>query len=109
MRITVIGTGYVGLVVGACLAETGNDVTCADVDERKIEHLRRDALPIYEPGLEEIVWRNRAHGRFAFTTELPAAIAGLRRTRRAPLDHGALDTLRGQLAQLPETQHPLGF
>ncbi|GLC24312.1 UDP-glucose dehydrogenase family protein [Roseisolibacter agri] len=74
MHITVIGTGYVGLVVGACLAETGHDVACVDVDAAKIADLQRDVLPIYEPGLEELVRRNRAHGRLAFTTDLPAAL-----------------------------------
>jgi UDPglucose 6-dehydrogenase len=74
VQILVIGTGYVGLVVGACLAETGNDVVCADLDERKIADLRRDVLPIYEPGLEEVVHRNRAGGRLAFTTDTAAAI-----------------------------------
>jgi UDPglucose 6-dehydrogenase len=74
VRITVIGTGYVGLVVGACLAETGNDVICADVDAAKIEGLRRNVLPIYEPGLEEYVERNQGAGRLAFTTDVPAAI-----------------------------------
>jgi UDPglucose 6-dehydrogenase len=75
MRITVVGSGYVGLVVGACLAETGNAVTCADVDEGKIAGLRRNVLPIYEPGLEEYVERNQGAGRLAFTTDVPAAIA----------------------------------
>lgn len=75
MKITVIGTGYVGLVVGACLAETGNDVTCADVDAAKVEGLRKNVLPIYEPGLEEYVERNQAAGRLAFTTDVPAAVA----------------------------------
>ncbi|MGZ8457192.1 MAG: UDP-glucose dehydrogenase family protein [Gemmatirosa sp.] len=74
MHITVIGTGYVGLVVGACLAETGHDVSCVDVDAAKIADLRRDVLPIYEPGLEELVRRNRADGRLRFTTDLPAAM-----------------------------------
>ncbi len=75
MRITVIGTGYVGLVVGACLAETGNDVTCADVDAGKITGLKQNVLPIYEPGLEEYVARNQAAGRLNFTTDVAAAIA----------------------------------
>src|SRR5690606_33859602 len=75
MRITVVGTGYVGLVVGACLAETGNDVHCADVDAGKIEGLKRNVLPIYEPGLEEYVERNQAAGRLQFTTDVAGAIA----------------------------------
>jgi UDPglucose 6-dehydrogenase len=75
VKITVIGTGYVGLVVGACLAETGNDVQCADIDAAKIEGLTRNVLPIYEPGLEEYVERNQASGRLRFTTDVPAAVA----------------------------------
>ncbi len=74
MNITVIGTGYVGLVVGACLAETGNDVVCADLDHEKIDGLKKNVLPIYEPGLEEYVERNQAGGRLAFTTDVAAAI-----------------------------------
>jgi UDPglucose 6-dehydrogenase len=75
LNISVIGTGYVGLVVGACLAETGNNVLCADIDEAKIQGLRNNVLPIYEPGLESLVERNQREGRLAFTTDLPAAIA----------------------------------
>ena len=74
MNITVIGTGYVGLVVGACLAETGNAVTCADVDAAKIDGLTRNILPIYEPGLDDLVERNQADGRLRFTTDVPEAI-----------------------------------
>lgn len=74
MKITVIGTGYVGLVVGACLSETGNDVSCADVDQNKIDGLKQNVLPIYEPGLEEYVERNQAAGRLSFTTDVPAAM-----------------------------------
>ena len=73
MKITVVGTGYVGLVVGACLAETGNDVICVDVDERKIRGLRRGRVPIYEPGLDELVRRNRSEKRLIFSTSLPRA------------------------------------
>jgi UDPglucose 6-dehydrogenase len=76
LHITVIGTGYVGLVVGACLAETGNEVVCADVDERKIEMLNADQIPIYEPGLTDLVARNRAQHRLHFTTDVAAAITG---------------------------------
>ncbi len=75
MNIAVVGTGYVGLVVGACLAETGNDVTCADVDERKIGTLKSNQIPIYEPGLDSLVERNQNQGRLQFTTDVPAAIA----------------------------------
>jgi UDPglucose 6-dehydrogenase len=75
MNISVIGTGYVGLVVGACLAETGNDVVCADTDAGKIEGLTQNRIPIYEPGLDALVERNQQQGRLAFTTDVPAAIA----------------------------------
>jgi UDPglucose 6-dehydrogenase len=75
MRIAVIGTGYVGLVVGACFAETGNDVTCVDKDAAKIRTLNRGKIPIYEPGLEELVRRNRAEKRLAFSTTLADAVA----------------------------------
>ena len=76
MRITIVGTGYVGLVVGGCFAETGNDVVCADVNEQKIAGLQRGVLPIYEPGLGEIVARNLADRRLTFTTDVDDAVAG---------------------------------
>ena len=69
MKITVFGTGYVGLVTGACLAEMGNDVLCVDVDEQKIQNLRDGIIPIFEPGLDEIVSRNHDSGRLMFTTD----------------------------------------
>ncbi|MFZ6848167.1 UDP-glucose dehydrogenase family protein [Undibacterium sp. RuRC25W] len=75
MKITIIGTGYVGLVTGACLAELGNDVFCLDVDARKIEILNNGGIPIHEPGLEEVVARNRAAGRIRFSTEVEASVA----------------------------------
>ena len=78
MNVAVIGTGYVGLVLGACLAETGNTVAAADIDEEKIEGLRRNVLPIYEPGLDTLVERNQAAGRLRFTTDVAAAIAASR-------------------------------
>ena len=74
MKIAVVGTGYVGLVVGACLAETGNDVTCVDKVEAKVRMLRRGRMPIYEPGLEELVQRNTKRKRLAFTTQLVKAV-----------------------------------
>ncbi|HEV8401199.1 MAG TPA: UDP-glucose/GDP-mannose dehydrogenase family protein [Gemmatimonadales bacterium] len=74
MKVAVVGTGYVGLVVGACLAETGNDVSCADVDAKKIDGLKQNRLPIYEPGLEPLVARNQREGRLQFTTDVGAAI-----------------------------------
>ena len=75
MRVTIFGSGYVGLVTGACLAETGNHVFCVDVDEGKIEGLNRGELPIYEPGLEEIVRRARDAGRLQFSTDVAAGVA----------------------------------
>ncbi|MBI4538228.1 MAG: UDP-glucose/GDP-mannose dehydrogenase family protein [Gemmatimonadetes bacterium] len=74
MHVAVIGTGYVGLVVGACLAESGNDVICADVDEAKIAHLSGGELPIYEPGLEGLVRSNLEEGRLQFTTDVRRAV-----------------------------------
>jgi UDPglucose 6-dehydrogenase len=78
MQILVIGTGYVGLVVGACLAETGNDVVCADIDVGKIERLKQNILPIYEPGLDDLVRRNQEQKRLSFTTDMAAAAADAR-------------------------------
>jgi len=74
MKITVIGTGYVGLVAGACLAESGNHVICMDKDETKINLLNEDKIPIYEPGLEDLVKRNRKHHRLFFTTDMREAV-----------------------------------
>jgi len=74
MRIAVVGTGYVGLVAGACFAESGNDVVCVDNNQAKVRLLRRGKVPIYEPGLEELVRRNRAEKRLTFTTTLAKAV-----------------------------------
>jgi UDPglucose 6-dehydrogenase len=75
LKVTVVGTGYVGLVTGACLAEMGNHVVCLDVDERKIRVLNEGGIPIHEPGLEQVVQRNVAAGRLQFTTDVVAAVA----------------------------------
>ena len=75
MNVTIFGTGYVGLVTGTCLAEMGNDVVCVDVDAAKVERLNRGEIPIFEPGLDELVEANRAAGRLRFTTEAAPAIA----------------------------------
>ena len=75
MKITVVGTGYVGLVAGACFAETGGEVICADLDQRKIDGLKRNELPIFEPALDALVQRNQEQGRLAFTTDVAASVA----------------------------------
>ena len=74
MHVGVIGTGYVGLVVGACLADTGNAVICADIDEEKVARLNRGEIPIYEPGLEPLVKRNLEEARLRFTTDVAMAV-----------------------------------
>jgi UDPglucose 6-dehydrogenase len=75
MKVTIFGTGYVGLVTGACLAEMGNHVVCVDIDQEKVARLGRGEIPIFEPGLEPIVRRNHANGQLEFTTEAASAIA----------------------------------
>lgn len=78
MQIAVVGTGYVGLVAGTCFAEMGNHVICVDVDQAKVDELKAGGIPIYEPGLEEIVRRNSREGRLDFTTDLGAAVQASR-------------------------------
>ena len=74
MRVTIFGSGYVGLVSGACMAEMGNDVVCCDIDQSKIDRLNAGEIPIFEPGLETLVERNREAGRLTFTTDVAAAV-----------------------------------
>ena len=74
MKLAIIGTGYVGLVTGTCFADLGNEVVCADNDEKKIESLNNDDIPIYEPGLEELVKKNRRNNRLSFTADIKEAV-----------------------------------
>jgi UDPglucose 6-dehydrogenase len=101
MKIAVIGTGYVGLVLGACLAENGNTVICVDKDESKIATLEAGKMTIYEPGLEEMVHRNHAEERLTFTTDLPAAV------RASEIIFVAVGTPQGEDGSA-DLQHVLG-
>ena len=74
MKIAVVGTGYVGLVTGTCFAETGNHVTCVDIDKNKVEKLSSGTITIYEPGLEKLFLRNQKEGRLYFTTSLQEGV-----------------------------------
>ncbi|MCD4733143.1 nucleotide sugar dehydrogenase, partial [bacterium] len=95
MKIAVVGTGYVGLVTGTCFADLGNEVVCVDIDEAKIEGLNQGKLPIYEPGLEDVVVRNHKAGRLSFSTDLPSAVKASEVIFLAvgtpPLDNGEAD------------------
>ena len=101
MRIAVIGTGYVGLVAGACFAENGNDVVCVDKDEAKLRVLRRGKIPIFEPGLEELVRRNRAEKRLVFTSQIATAV------RASSIVFIAVGTPQGEDGSA-DLQHVLG-
>ena len=74
MNVTIFGSGYVGLVTGACLAEVGNHVVCMDVDQAKIDRLNNGEIPIYGPGLDELIARNVEQGRIEFTTDVNKAV-----------------------------------
>ncbi len=95
MRIAIVGTGYVGLVTGTCFAETGNDVTCVDCDREKVARLRQGDVPIFEPGLSELIGRNAKEGRLRFTTDLAAAVRPAKLVFLAvgtpPADDGSVD------------------
>ncbi len=101
MKLAVVGTGYVGLVAGACFAETGNDVICVDKDEAKVRTLRKGQIPIFEPGLEEIVRRNRTEKRLTFTTQLARAV------RAAQVVFIAVGTPQGEDGSA-DLQHVIG-
>ena len=101
MKIAVVGTGYVGLVAGACLAENGNDVVCVDKDSAKVRTLRKGRMPIFEPGLEELVRRNVAEKRLSFTTLLPKAV------RSSSVVFIAVGTPQGEDGRA-DLQHVLG-
>jgi UDPglucose 6-dehydrogenase len=119
MRLTMVGTGYVGLVTGVCFANTGNDVTCLDVDAKKIEKLRQGVCPIYEPGLTELMARNYESGRLKYTLDKEAAYrdadmificVGTPSDERGHTDlkyiHGAADDIAAVLKQLGPKQTP---
>ncbi len=101
MKVAVVGTGYVGLVVGACLAESGNDVMCVDKDEAKVRMLRRGKSPIYEPGIEDLLRRNKGEGRLVFTTDLARAV------RQSTIVFIAVGTPQGEDGSA-DLQHVMG-
>src|SRR5437870_1093644 len=90
MKVAIVGTGYVGLVTGTCLAEVGHDVTCVDLDQRKIAMLKDAKSPIFEPGLEALIQRNIEHERLHFTTDLKTALVD------APVAFIAVGTPEGE-------------
>src|SRR6478735_8560356 len=101
MKIAVVGTGYVGLVLGACLAENGNNVICVDKDDTKVSTLKAGRMPIYEPGLEEMMRRNHSEDRLVFTTDLPSSV------RASEIVFIAVGTPQGEDGSA-DLQHVLG-
>ena len=112
MRVSVIGTGYVGLVTGTCLAEMGNDVVCHDVLHEKIDLLKGGTVPIYEPGLEELVERNVRDERLVFTTDMGRALDGCEIVFIAvgtpPNEDGAADRRHVMVAATSIAEHISG-
>mgnify|MGYP003891765923 CR=1 FL=1 len=103
MKIAVIGTGYVGLVTGSCLANFGNEVLCVDVDKEKVESLNAGKVPFFEPGLGDLLSPNLSAGRLAFTTDLDSAVRGRIPDKRAA--RWLLERLVGRLK--PPSAEPL--
>ena len=110
MRVTIFGSGYVGLVTGACLAEAGNHVICVDVDSKKIERLNQGEVPIHEPGLETLIMRNAAAGRIEFTTDAAKGVEhGLFRSGLVPVSSASADADAGARRvgrRTPRHAHP---
>jgi UDPglucose 6-dehydrogenase len=100
MNIAVFGTGYVGLVQGAVLADAGHQVVCVDIDESKLERLRRGEIPIFEPGLEPIVKANHAEGRLDFTSNAAQAIGAVIATGRTSPEVGVMINVTASARQL---------
>ncbi len=113
MQIAVIGTGYVGLVTGACFAEFGTSVTCVDVDAEKIAHLNNGQIPIYEPGLDQLVSKNKAAGRLNFTTDLRSAVEQslviILAVGTPPKDDGSANLTFIESAALDVARHMNGY
>ena len=111
MKVAVIGTGYVGLVAGTCFSDTGNEVICVDVDKNKIDNLNQGHIPIYEPGLEEMIKRNVREDRLKFSTDIEKAVKHCRlRYRTTAFQQACLCTCHTLLPErhknLPRSKGP---